>query len=96
MLKKKDMYIDYKKSKRIDYQKRGSKSLKKCILAICLILTLFAFIGGGYLFMQGKFPLSLSDISFKIKNKTEVDISQDKTDLTFLKHQYTKEESPEE
>jgi hypothetical protein len=91
MLKKKDMYIDYKKSKRVDYQKRGNKTFKKSILAICLILMLFAFLGGGYLFIQGKFPVTLSDIPFKLNDKTNGDISEDKIDfnLNLFKNQYT-------
>ncbi len=80
MLKKKDMYIDYKNSKRVDYQKRGNKSLKRNILAICLIFILFLFLGGGYLFIQGKLPFTLSDISFKLKNKASTEISENKSD----------------
>ncbi len=91
MLKNKDMYIDYKKSKRVDHQRRGNKSWKKYMLVIGLILTLFAFLGGGYLIVQGKFPITLSDISFKLKNKADIDISEDKSNLNLLKHQYAED-----
>ncbi len=66
------------------------------MLVIGLILTLFAFLGGGYLIVQGKFPITLSDISFKLKNKADIDISEDKSNLNLLKHQYAEDGLPED
>lgn len=83
MLKKKDMYIDYKKSKRIDHQKNGNKVLKRSILAACFILIALGFLAGGYLFMQGKLPLSLSDFSFKPNGNTG-DISKNESEYKNL------------
>lgn len=72
MLKKKDLYIDYRNSKRIDYQKHSHKSLKRTLLTICIILILFAFVGGGFLLIQGRFGITLLYTPEKINKDSNI------------------------
>lgn len=67
-MKKKDMYIDYKKSRRIDSSKRKRVTVKKAILTTCLILVLGGLALGGYFYVKGSFPLPFTDIYYNQLN----------------------------